>query len=149
MTAQRNVLTLEVGLPRTAAAASLAREHARAALRRALVPERVADVELAFTELVANAVDHGSGDIRLRLRLDGPRLYGEVIDDGGGFEHAVRERTAHQVTGRGLAIVAALADEWGIHEGSTHVWFAMDLSSPAGGAGGPKLGDARRPHQLA
>jgi anti-sigma regulatory factor (Ser/Thr protein kinase) len=113
------------------------------------VPERLADAQLAVTELVANAVVHGTGDIRLRLRVEGGRLYGEVIDDGGGFEHAIRKRTPSDVTGRGLGIVAALADEWGIHEGSTHVWFALDVTVRMSGTTDPQLGDERRPHGLA
>lgn len=121
----------------------------RTTFGEALTGERFADVQLAVTELVANAVTHGTGDIRLRLRVEGRRLYGEVVDEGGGFEHAIRERTAVDVTGRGLAIVATLADEWGIHEGSTHVWFAVDVSWAGGGVTDPQLGDERRPDGLA
>ena len=140
---------LDVALPRTPAAAAVARDHVRDVLGEALNRERFADVQLAVTELVANAVVHGSGNIRLRLRLEGRRLYGEVIDDGGGFEHAVRRRSSSDVTGRGLGIVAALTDEWGIHEGSTHVWFALHANGSAADVTPPKLGDGRRPHGLA
>ncbi len=53
------------------------------------------------------------------------------------------------MTGRGLGIVAALADEWGIHEGSTHVWFALGVTVRVSGTTDPQLGDERRPHGLA
>jgi anti-sigma regulatory factor (Ser/Thr protein kinase) len=149
MTAGSMPLELDVGLPRTLAAAGAARRHVSGAFGRVLPPERFADLQLAVTELVANAIAHGTGDIRLRLRVEGRRLYGEVIDDGGGFEHAIRERSPSDVTGRGLGIVAALADEWGIHEGSTHVWFALDVSVPVRGTTDPKLGGQRRPDALA
>ena len=141
--------TLDLALPRTAAAPATARRHLRETFGEVLVPDRFADVQLAVTELVANAVNHGTGDIRLRLRVEDRRVYGEVIDDGGGFEHAIRERSPSEVTGRGLGIVAALADEWGIHEGSTHVWFALGLHAPAPGATAPQLGAERRPRGLA
>ncbi len=140
---------LDIALPRTPSAAGSARAQVRQTFGEVLNPERFADVQLAVTELVTNAVVHGTGDIRLRLRIDGRRLYGEVVDDGGGFEHAIRERTASDVTGRGLGIVASLADEWGVHEGSTHVWFALDASVALAGVTQPKLGDARRPDGLA
>ena len=140
---------LDIALPRTTAAAVTARERMRGTFGAVLAPERLADAQLAVTELVANAVVHGTGDIRLRMRVEGGRLYGEVIDEGGGFEHAIRRRTASDVTGRGLGIVAALADEWGIHEGSTHVWFALDVTVRVSGTTDPQLGDERRPHGLA
>lgn len=148
MTSSSAAPALDIGLPRTPAAAGLAREHVRTTFAGVLAPERFADVQLAVTELVANAVVHGTGDIRLRLRVEDRRLYGEVIDDGGGFEHAVRERAPSDLTGRGLGIVAALADEWGIHEGSTHVWFALGTTVAVAGVSDPKLGDDRRPHGL-
>lgn len=91
MTSAAPPLVLDVGLARTPAAGAAAREHVRAAFGEVLAPERFADVQLAVTELVANAVNHGTGAIRLRVRVEDGRLYGEVIDDGGGFEHAIRE----------------------------------------------------------
>ena len=139
---------LDIALPRSPAAAASAREHVRGAFGAILKPERFSDAQLAVTELVANAVRHGTGDIRLRMRIDGQRLYGEVIDDGGGFEHAIRERSPEEVSGRGLGIVAALADEWGVHEGSTHVWFSLDVRARIAGVTDPQLGDASRPHGL-
>lgn len=140
---------LDIVVSRTPAAAQSARAQVRHAFGDVMVPERFADLQLAVTELVANAVVHGTGVIRLRLRIEGECLYGEVIDDGGGFEHAARERASHDLDGRGLGIVAALADEWGIHDGSTHVWFALDVSVAADGVADPQLGDDRRPRGLA
>ena len=142
-------IALDIDLPRAPVAPATARARVRETFADVLTRERFGDVELAVTELVANAVTHGIGEIRLRMRFDGRRLYGEVIDDGGGFEHAIRARTPDDLTGRGLGIVAALADEWGVHEGSTHVWFALDVSVPVPGVTGHRLGDARRPHGLA
>jgi hypothetical protein len=34
------------------------------------------------------------------------------------------------VGGWGLHLVEELTDEWGTFEGSTHVWFEIDLSKP-------------------
>jgi anti-sigma regulatory factor (Ser/Thr protein kinase) len=70
------------------------------------------DAELAVSELVTNAVIHGSGDITVRLtRLDG-RARVEVQDFGPATV-AYRERTTSAVGGRGLQIVNAVALDWG------------------------------------
>ena len=52
-------------------------------------------------------------------------MRGEVIDEGGGFEHEIRARGPEDIKGRGLFLVDALTDRWGIHEGTTHVWFEL------------------------
>jgi hypothetical protein len=56
---------------------------------------------------------------------------GEVIDDGGGFEYEFRSRGFDEIGGRGLQVVGALSEQWGIHEGSNHVWFEVPLRAPA------------------
>ena len=93
---------------------------------------------LLTSELVTNAVIHGQGDVMLRAGLDDDRLLVEVIDEGHGFERVVREEDFDSVGGRGLRIVDAEASRWGIHEGTTHVWF--ELERP-----GPRLGEASKP----
>ena len=85
-----------------------------------------ADLGLVVSELVANAVLHGRGEITLRLQFDDGILRGEVIDQGGGFERQLRERGPEDVGGRGLLVVEALCASWGVHEGTTHVWFELD-----------------------
>ena len=83
------------------------------------------DLYLVVSELVTNAVMHGQGAIRLRLQVDAGDLRGEVIDDGGGFEHELRAAGPSATSGRGLLIVDRLTNRWGVHEGTTHVWFEM------------------------
>ena len=141
-------LHVTVGLPRDAGAAAVARRHVRQVLGAQLAPERLDALLLTTTELVTNAVVHGDGDIQLRLGFDGDRVRGEVIDHGSGFEHEIRERGADDVDGRGLMLVAALTDAWGVHEGTTHVWFELDLRDPDSRMAEPKVGAAERPRQL-
>ena len=70
------------------------------------------DAELTVSELVTNAVIHGSGHITVRLiRLDG-RARVEVHDFGAATV-AYRERTAFSIGGRGLQIVNEVALAWG------------------------------------
>ncbi|MFE2287623.1 ATP-binding protein [Streptomyces sp. NPDC059443] len=96
--------------------------RARALLREqfavwavALGPTHTA--ELLLSELVTNAVRHARApqgrDIGVRLaRYDG-LLRVEVADAGELVELAPQSATAWDESGRGLAIVAALAVRWG------------------------------------
>jgi anti-sigma regulatory factor (Ser/Thr protein kinase) len=103
--------------------------------------ETVADAMLVVSELVTNALVHGEEEIELRLERDGDTLRGQVIDGGGGFEAEVRERGMHEVGGRGLLVVGAVTDRWGVFEGSSHVWFEMHARSTASEIVEPQLGD--------
>ncbi|WP_158690595.1 SpoIIE family protein phosphatase [Streptomyces sp. 142MFCol3.1] len=114
---------LTYSLPAEPEAAPLA----RAAVRRQLRTWNVGDedaftTELIASELVGNAVRYGSAPLRLRLILDGT-LTCEVSDASTSAPHVKHARTIDE-TGRGLFIVATLADSWGTHyrnDGKT-VW---------------------------
>jgi anti-sigma regulatory factor (Ser/Thr protein kinase) len=140
-------LDLSLDIPRDATAASLARLAIRRRLGSEVDSEILGRLQIVVTELVTNAVVHGEGDIGLSLHVDEDRVTGEVVDEGGGFEHDVRRHGPEVMGGRGLAIVEALTSQWGVHEGTTHVWFQVD---PASGRDvrGPELGEHRRPDEL-
>lgn len=80
----------------------------------------IADAELVMSELVANAVEHGSADsdgmIEAAWRLTPPRLLVRVRDSGTAAELTPGTLDVGQVRpdvrGRGLAIVDALCDTW-------------------------------------
>ena len=95
-----------------------------------LVPE----AKLLVSELITNSVKYGGeGEVRLQLLSHHPgHLRVEVVDQGSGFVPVARNRPATDVGGWGLHLVETLADAWGVHEGSTHVWF--EIGSPAGAA---------------
>ena len=139
---------LHLSLPHDASAASTARRATEHRFAGALSSRRRGDVALVVSELVNNAVVHGEGDIVVKLQLDGDVLRGEVIDHGRGFEHEVRARGARDISGRGLLIVEALTSRWGIHEGTTHVWFEMTVAGAAAGLAEPRLGPDERPDAL-
>ena len=128
----------EADLPHTAEAPGIARHSLEAWLAPALDRGDIDVARLLVSELVTNAVVHGRGNITVRAHLDDDRLLVEVIDEGGGFERKVRNWDLARVGGRGLAIVEDAASRWGIHEGTTHVWF--ELERP-----GPRLGPASKP----
>lgn len=130
--------TFEKDLPRTRGAPALARRSLASWFAGGLERDQLRKAELLVSELVTNAVMHGRGKITLRAQVDENRVLVEVIDEGGGFERIARRDDFDSVGGRGLAIVDSEASRWGIHEGTTHVWF--ELEQP-----GPRLGPDENP----
>ena len=126
----------QTALPRSVDAPRIARRLLGEWLVGISVVE-LANAELLVSELVTNAVIHGRGRIVLRMELDEDRLLVGVIDEGDGFERTVRQQDFETVGGRGLGIVETVASRWGIHEGTTHVWF--ELERP-----GSRLGSDRK-----
>src|ERR1700722_11351890 len=80
-----------------------------------LESDLLADALLIVSELVTNAIRYGQPDILLSLRSDPPRV-GVAVQDAGRDMPMVAT-VAPQDTepnGRGLLIVDALADDWGV-----------------------------------
>ncbi|MEO3978579.1 ATP-binding protein [Streptomyces sp. CAU 1734] len=121
-----------------------AREFARAIVKEWGCDPRMDDVLLCVSELATNAVMHGAPpgrgyQLRFRLRSDGV-LRVEVHDSGPGVP--VVRVSAEEESGRGLLLVAALADQWGIGERAPGkvVWCefatAATVAIPAAVSGG-------------
>lgn len=125
-------------LPRAPAAGAIARRQLSNWFAEAVARDELQEAKLLCSELVNNAVVHGRGEIRLQVGLDENRLRLEVIDEGDGFEHVVRQIPCEALSGRGLAIVEAESSRWGIHEGATHVWAEIERS-------GPRVGEEAKP----
>jgi hypothetical protein len=117
-------------------------ERAPAAARAAvsalgLAPGVEEDARLRVSELGTHSVRSGEGEqVSVRLELDAAgALRCEVVDAGSGFRHSppAADRDAG---GWGLQLVDRLADQWGVADGSTHVWFELSLAmSPARATG--------------
>jgi serine/threonine-protein kinase RsbW len=74
------------------------------------------DAVLIVSELVTNAVRHGTGDIICHaVLLDAGRCCVSVLDGGVGQPQIV-PRSVDDVGGLGLVIVKQLAVEWGVAE---------------------------------
>ncbi|MEU1127509.1 ATP-binding SpoIIE family protein phosphatase [Streptomyces sp. NPDC005899] len=119
-------------LPHTQQAPSLARRTVRRHLDRWAVAPDVADaVELAVSELVTNAVRHGSPPLALRLiRTDS--LTVEVSDSSPSAPH-LRHARAVDEGGRGLFITSQLSTRWGTryaHPRKT-IWAELPLDPAA------------------
>jgi serine/threonine-protein kinase RsbW len=87
-------------------------------------------VELLTAEVVANAAVHGPADgtIRVRAWTDARHAYVSVSDDSS-TSPVVRHPEPSDVSGRGMALVQALADDWGVEvgPGGKTVWFSLEL----------------------
>ena len=108
--------------------ASEARRFVRGVLVRwhAEVVEEAA--VLLTSELVTNALLHARTVMKLRLRRRPGLVRIEVVDDGAG--QPVRRRYDDDAsTGRGLALVEAMAEDWGVEpaNGGKAVWFTLPL----------------------
>ncbi|WTH12748.1 SpoIIE family protein phosphatase [Streptomyces sp. NBC_01578] len=113
-------------------AAATARAHTRRTLADWNVDEDTAyAAELIVSELVTNAIRYGAPPMQLRLIKD-RTLTCEVHDDGATSPRLRHARTVDE-EGRGLFIVAQLAQRWGTRyttEGKT-VWSEQTLPTPA------------------
>jgi anti-sigma regulatory factor (Ser/Thr protein kinase) len=119
---------LSVELPRSPQAPSLAR-RALADLDGRLDPKVLPDVRLLVSELITNSVKYGGeGPVRLEVQASGEAVRAEIIDQGVGFTPKVRDGDLDRVGGWGLHLTEHLTSRWGTYEGSTHVWFEIDLS---------------------
>lgn len=96
------------------------------ALSLGLAPHVLRDVQLVVSELVTNAVEHGPRQgIRVELELKGrDHVRGEIVDQGVDGVPAVRS-AADVRASLGLKLVDRLTTSWGVHAGSTHVWFEV------------------------
>jgi serine phosphatase RsbU (regulator of sigma subunit)/anti-sigma regulatory factor (Ser/Thr protein kinase) len=99
--------------------------------RHALDGERLENLVLICSELVTNAVVHAGGPCRVRLRRREGRVRLEVHDLSHGLP-VQREPDPTATNGRGVAMVAALADDWGVDlERGKSVWVEMAPSAAA------------------
>jgi serine/threonine-protein kinase RsbW len=116
-------------LPRHPKAASQARRWVERLLRAGGISEPTCEsARLVSSELVSNALRHGQGKIELRLTMLGEYLRIEVVDEGSDQAPAVRSDAPDESGGWGLRIVDQLAVQWGVFEGTTHVWADLALA---------------------
>ncbi|MEU3184855.1 ATP-binding protein [Streptomyces sp. NPDC006923] len=155
-----------VAVPHGPAGVGEARHLMREQLRRSGVSDSVVDdAVLILSELLSNACRHGrplgdaqvgDGDIRAAWRVDkAGRLTVEVTDGGGPTRPVPSTPSVTARGGRGLNIITALAQDWGVRDsasGEVTVWaivseghrrddFATRVTGPGLGVGGLAFGD--------
>ncbi|HEX5597473.1 MAG TPA: ATP-binding protein [Micromonosporaceae bacterium] len=137
-----------MAVPHGPAGVGKARRRMRLQLRDGGVADTVIDdAVLILSELLSNACKHGrpldgalagDGDVRAAWRVDGSgRLTVEVTDGGGPTRPAPATPSVTAHGGRGLNIITALCDDWGVRDdarGEVTVWVVVDdaVHDPAG-----------------
>jgi len=107
-------------------------------LARRFVAEQLTDFDdvtaesviLMVSELATNSIRHAASEFSITVTSTRQHLHVEVTDYGSGTPVA-RSALPSDTTGRGLQIIAELADDWGVHSkrsGTKTVWFTVRLT---------------------
>ncbi|AZS72461.1 ATP-binding protein [Streptomyces lydicus] len=86
------------------------------------------NIVLVVSELVSNAVEHGAGDVGLRVRYPDDEIRIEVTD-GNPAPARMRSAGDDDVSGRGLLLVTVLARKWGVTNDGRTTWAAFRVPS--------------------
>ncbi|MEO3972852.1 ATP-binding protein [Streptomyces sp. CAU 1734] len=144
--AQEVPTSSSMAVPHGPAGVGEARRRMRKDLRRSGMPESVVDdAVLILSELLSNACRHGrpldhaevgEGNIRAAWRVDMTgRLTVEVTDGGGPTRPVPATPSVTARGGRGLNIITALAQDWGVRDSTTGevtVWAIVNEGHPHG-----------------
>jgi anti-sigma regulatory factor (Ser/Thr protein kinase) len=95
-----------------------------------MATQKVEVARLLVSELVSNAVRHGSGSVVLVVTCDSGGVRVEVHDESPDLPFVVESGPLME-GGAGLRIVATLASSWGVDprrdgQPGKRVWFALD-----------------------
>jgi anti-sigma regulatory factor (Ser/Thr protein kinase) len=107
---------------------AVARRFAQAHFER-VTPRCLSDLLLVVSELATNAVMHACTRFSVGLNLSGGVARIEVVD-GAPDLPSERSLALSTSNGRGLLIVATLADEWGVdwHQDTKTVWAELSVT---------------------
>lgn len=89
----------------------------------------VDDAALMTSELVTNSIRHATGTVTVTVAIDADTLR-IAVSDGGPATPVIRTPSPAEPYGRGLQIVAALADDWGVTpnpDAGNTVWLTLRL----------------------
>ena len=119
------------GIPPDPACVGDVRRRARAALVQWDAGSVEPEALLLLTELAANAVRHAGTPFDVTLTWDGRRVRCEVAD-GDTTAPRLHSPAPDDPGGRGLRLVAELADRWGVREAESgkSVWFELTARPP-------------------
>ncbi|WP_433475677.1 ATP-binding protein [Spirillospora sp. CA-142024] len=128
-------------LPHAPSSVAVARRRLGSELAGSGVYESVVDdASVIVSELISNALRHArplpSGQVRVCWRRRGDLLELEVSDGGAMTEPRRGPGTLSSLGGRGLGIVEALSEGWGVRheEGATTVWAIVRAPRAPGGS---------------
>jgi anti-sigma regulatory factor (Ser/Thr protein kinase) len=108
--------------------------RAVAAVAEVTQPDRASAIVQVTSELAANAIEHGGPPVELRAYATRQRLVVQTTDRSA-LPPVRRWSGREDERGRGLALVSALADTWGVRLGlggkTTWAEFRADSSAPS------------------
>ena len=117
-----------VDLPPTLVAPRAARSVVGQLLHAWGLSALVEPARLVVSEMVTNAVRHVGGEACFELTVeaagDEVRL---ALADGSSVRPLARELTHDNLGGRGVALIEAVSDRWGVedHHGGKQVWVVL------------------------
>jgi hypothetical protein len=123
--------TAVIDLPPIPPSIPVARHVVLELLRAWEAPHDREDAALLVTELVVNVIDHVQGQATFTLELTMAEAWLRIaVVDGSSVRPVVQELSHDRPRGRGLRMVQAIADRWGVEDqsGGKRVWF--DLGPP-------------------
>ena len=114
-----------------AESAALTRGFAAGVLEGAGWRDQVDTAVLLVSELVTNAVRHAHGPCALVVNVAGDDVE-LAVEDGDPQAPVARDAQGLEESGRGLLLVRALADRWGVRAvpGGKAIWFSLARSRP-------------------
>ena len=126
----RRAQQVETQLPSSPRSPSSARAFLRAALQTWELDGFGDVTELLTDELVTNVVKHVGSSLTVRATYEFSRIRIEV-DDMSTKVPVLRQSEITEVGGRGLLLVAQLADDWGteVHAEGKTVWFEIHAAT--------------------
>lgn len=85
------------------------------------------DLQIVVSELVTNAVIHARTTVELALSVGEGAIELSVADNDGRPPEVRRTRALWDEGGRGLALVSALSDDWGVthRAGGKQIWVRL------------------------
>lgn len=140
----------EIELPAAATSASCARDFVCLHLGEHELTDLEDDVRLVASELATNALRHALTPFTVVLRGNGRSVL-LTVQDGSSSVPVRFSAGGVDTGGRGLSIVEALSDDWGVTDGrgmGKSVWASFVMRSDAGratsGDRGPRLDEHGR-----
>lgn len=120
--------------PPEAASVPASRRHVRLALQESGHEDWLDAALLAVSEIASNALLHAHTAFEVSVHATDRDVHVHVWDDDTGPPVA-RPSGPEDTTGRGLALVAAVVDGFGVHVvgPSKVVWFSLGTDQPLGG----------------
>jgi anti-sigma regulatory factor (Ser/Thr protein kinase) len=135
-----------VVVPHHAEGARRARHRLAASLVGVMPAMTLADAVAVTAELVGNSVRHASplpgGVVRVAWRLLPGGIEIRVTDGGAPTPPTERQVGSESPDGRGLAIVSALADGWGVDQDGLGQCVWARMTTPTANPSGAELAGA-------